>query len=321
MILIVTNREDYTADFLIIDLQRRNTRYRRLNTEDLPCRATLTWRAPAVVSDDNVVLPSGRLQLSEVHSIWYRRPALPALSPELTDSASVIFASVETEAALDGVLRTIDCLWVSDPDRVRRAENKPLQLAVAARVGFSLPDTLITNDPADARAFVAGHARTIYKPLRHGRIVEADKLRLVYTNIVDDDAVDWSSVAFAPCLFQAYVSKDVEVRATVIGDRVLCAAIHSQDSDVTRHDWRRPAPDGPRHEPHDLPEDVSRRCISLVGALGLSFGAIDLIRTPAGEYVFLEINPNGQWAWIQQLCPEIPLRETLADLLEAGSRA
>ncbi len=317
MILIVTNREDYTADFLILELQRRGAHYCRLNTEDFPHRATMTWRASVATTNGTLDLPSGPLTLSDVRSIWYRRPVPPVPSREVTDPVSFAFAVAETEAALDGLLRTTNCFWVSDPDRIRRAECKPFQLALAAKLGFAIPETIITNDPSAAQEFIRRQEAAVYKPLRQGRVIVEDELQLIYTNVVRNETAHWESVAYAPCLFQGYVKKSLEVRATVIGHRVLAVAIHSQESERTLDDWRRQSADLLRHEPHDLPANVNDLCLKLVEALGLAFGAIDLIRTPAGEYVFLEINPNGQWAWLQQLCPEVPLRESLADLLMA----
>jgi glutathione synthase/RimK-type ligase-like ATP-grasp enzyme len=104
----------------------------------------------------------------------------------------------------------------------------------------------------------------------------------------------------------------------VIGKRVFAVAIDSQSQKEARHDWRRSEVQQLPHSPFTLPVDIESKCVDLVEALGLAFGAIDLVLTPEGEFVFLEINPNGQWAWIQQVCPTMPLREALADLLIAG---
>jgi glutathione synthase/RimK-type ligase-like ATP-grasp enzyme len=64
-----------------------------------------------------------------------------------------------------------------------------------------------------------------------------------------------------------------------------------------------------------LPADLAERCLELVRAYGLEFAAIDLVRARDGRYVFLEINPNGQWAWLEQVTG-LPLRSRLVDLLE-----
>jgi glutathione synthase/RimK-type ligase-like ATP-grasp enzyme len=100
----------------------------------------------------------------------------------------------------------------------------------------------------------------------------------------------------------------------VVGSQVFAAAIHSQISHRTRHDWRHYDFDRTPHEAHALPDRVSELCIELVRSLDLNFGAIDLVLTPGGDYVFLEINPSGQWLWIEELT-DLPISEAIVDIL------
>lgn len=239
---------------------------------------------------------------------------------EIEDPVAYEFALTESQASLDGIWRTQDCFWISHPDNLRKAEFKLYQLKVAAQVGFRLWPTILTNNPEAAQAFYCDQGgKIVYKPLRRGRLVRDQKVSLIYTNpVAPTEAEELSRVIYTPSLFQRYVPKRVEIRVTVIGTKVFAVEIHSQDRADTHHDWRRGDTSKLLHKPHSLPLDVETKCLALVRALGLAFGAIDLVLTPENEYVFLEINPNGQWAWIQQLCPEIPLRETLADLLIGG---
>ncbi len=155
----------------------------------------------------------------------------------------------------------------------------------------------------------------IYKPLKKGRIVRGNEQGLIFTNFVEPGLLDeFDKIKFAPCLLQKYIHKSLELRVTVIGQIVFAVEIQSQQTPGSIHDWRRVQENLP-HKLFHLPADLENKCRNLVKELGLQFGALDLIITPNNEYVFVEINPNGQWAWIQQLCPEIPLRESLADLL------
>jgi hypothetical protein len=314
VILIVTNREDYTADFLILELQRRSLSFFRFNTEDFPSRISLTWSPNT--SAGHFDTPKGRVHLSDIQSAWFRRPVPPRAPPELHDPSDARFAELESQAALEGVLTCIDCFWVSHPDNVRRAERKPFQLATAQQLGFHIPETVLTSDPGTAQDFLA-EGDSVYKPLRSSRLERADSVRLIYTSrLTPGNVPDFATVSLAPCLFQQLIPKAVDVRVTVVGEAAFAVAIHSQEHPRSIDDWRREGI-GLRHEMHSLPGDIAQKCIRLVTALGLAFGAIDLVLTPEGEYVFLEINPNGQWAWLQQLCPALPLRETLADLLSA----
>lgn len=319
-VLIVTNRQDYTADFLILELRERNAAYVRFNTEDFPQRVRVVWQINDAGVDGYFLLPKARLDFQDIESVWYRRPIPPAPAADIRDLAAYEFVLAESQSALDGVLGSLDCFWVSRPDNLRRAELKPYQLKIAAQVGFTLWPTLLTNDPDAARTFYREqYGNAVYKPLRRGRLIREEDVGLIYANPIGPaEADELDRVVYAPCLLQKYVPKLVDIRVTVMGAKVFAVEIHSQDFASSKHDWRRGDTVRLRHIPHQLPPQVESLCARLAKALGLAFGAIDLILTPEGKYVFLEINPNGQWAWIQQLCPQIPLRESLADLLIDG---
>lgn len=320
MIIIVTNRLDQTADFLILELQRRQAKYLRFNTEDFPQHVRVVWQMDGTDIDGYFQFPKGKVGFKDIKSIWYRRPVPPVPSDLIEDPAAYEFALAESETALDSVWRTLDCFWVSHPDSLRRAEFKLHQLKEAAQAGFRIWPTLLTNEAESAQAFYRDHdGGVVYKPLRQGRLVRGDEVSLIYTNLIgSSEAERLDAVTYAPSLLQKYVEKQSEIRVTVIGTEVFAVEIFSQDHADSQHDWRRGDTAQLRHAAHPLPEQTKFKCVQLVRTLNLAFGAIDLILTPSGEYVFLEINPNGQWAWIQQLCPEIPLRETLADLLIRG---
>jgi hypothetical protein len=320
MLLIVTNRQDLTADFLILELKNRKADYIRFNTEDFPNNVFLSWRISSGLVDGYLTFPKRRIYLNEITSIWYRRPISPVPSSEILNQEAQDFVIEESRAALEGLWRTLTCFWVSNPDNIRVAENKLYQLRIAAQEGFNVWPTMVTSDASSAYSFYYEHqGDVVYKPLKKGRLTKEGELSLIFTNLIDVDAAkEFGNVKYTPSLLQKYIHKSIELRATVIGQRVFTVAIESQNTPDAIHDWRRGQSNLP-HRSFDLPADLESKCKNLVKKLGLEFGAIDLILTPDNEYVFVEINPNGQWAWIQQLCPEILLRETLADLLIRGN--
>jgi len=319
MLLIVTNRQDQTADFLILELKNRRADYIRFNTEDFPRTILMNWRMKDGLIDGYFVFPKRRVNLNEITSIWYRRPVSPIPDSEITDREIQDFVIEESRVGLEGLWRTLTCFWVSNPDNIRIAENKLYQLKVATQLGFDVWPTLVTNDAISASNFYTeSKGDVVYKPLKKGRLIKDGKLSLIFTNLISTNTTNkFDSVHYAPSLLQKYINKSVELRVTVIGQKVFAVAIESQLNQDSMHDWRRAQNNLP-HKPFVLPIDIETKCKNLVKMLGLEFGAIDLILTPDNEYVFVEINPNGQWAWIQQLCPEIPMRETLADLLMRG---
>lgn len=323
MIVIVTNRQDHTADFLILELQKRQADYVRFNVEDFPQHVQVVWQLSDIGFGGYFLFPKVQVSFSDIQSIWYRRPVPPVPSVDISDPVAYEFALAESEASLDGIWRCLDCFWVSQPDNLRKAEFKLYQLKVAAQVGFRVWPTIVTNNPEVAQTFYDEQdEKIVFKPLRRGRLVRGENVSLIYTNpISPEDAEKLERVIYAPSLLQKYIPKHVEIRATVIDSKAFAVEIHSQKHTESRHDWRRGDTAQLHHQLHSLPADIQTKCVALVRSLGLAFGAIDLILTPEGEYVFLEINPNGQWAWIQQMCPGIPLREALADLLICGRLA
>jgi len=204
---------------------------------------------------------------------------------------------------------------VSHPEAIRRASSKPLQLRDARSLGFDVPDTVLTNDRHELESlWQRSSGGVICKALTDGCVRTAGKQALLFTTKIDNDQV--ATLGPEPHLFQALVPKLYDVRVTVIGDEVFATRIDSQTRPDGRVDWRRA--DGPalEHFPERLPDELAGRCLKLLQGYGLRFGAVDLAKRPDGGYSFFELNPNGQWAWIEQRT-SVPLRARLADLLTA----
>jgi len=196
------------------------------------------------------------------------------------------------------------CLWVSNPHSIDRASDKLGQLRLAKSLGFLVPETIVTNAKASVVSLQKRHSKCVYKP-HDGSSIGRSLNQMVYANVISEDMWDGKDseegMMLCPGIFQPYIEKEYEVRVTVVGNKLFATRIDSQASLRSTVDWRRYDFDKVRHETVSLPEEESVRCINLVERLNLQFGAIDMIVTPKGEHYFLEINANGQWAWIQVL--------------------
>lgn len=310
MLLIVTNRDDLTADWLILELEERGVRFARFNTEDYPETVGLAW-AP---NSGHIDLPETRVQLSKISAAWWRRPVPPVLRRDLGADERA-WALTEAREALEGLWRAIDVRWVNHPDRNRAATSKPAQLLVAQQLGFDVPATLMTNDAEEARSFIRHQASgAICKPLRSGRVPVDGEEQVFFTSPIHSTSGSLDRLGAEPYLFQELIPKASDLRVTVIGDEAFAVRIHSQESAQTALDWRASDPAQLRHEAVDLPEPTASRCVELVRRFGCAFGAIDLAERPDGTVTFFENNPSGQWAWIEQLTG-LPLRAALTDLL------
>lgn len=229
-----------------------------------------------------------------------------------------MFAEEETRDTTRGLWELLNCVWVNHPEHIRRANSKLHQLSVAHQVGLEIPKTIVTNDPDEARKFIGScHGDVITKPLSRGLVDQSDQPMALYTSVVSpEQAHHAQQVQYTPSFFQEYIPKDVELRITIVGNQVFTAEIRSQQRDDTKDDWRRNAL-SLEHKEHQLPVEIQEKLLRLTKAFNLQFGAIDMILTPDGRYVFLEINPSGQWAWIEELTG-LPISEALIGLLAKG---
>jgi len=245
----------------------------------------------------------------------------------------------------------MNCFSVNPRQNEHKANIKVYQLQVAKEVGLCVPLTLITNQPDEVRSFVANNSGiTLFKPIagasvgggpaRFTKEIEesyAGQFALppaqpidepehvnyaVFARILTPERMEQlDRIVACPVAFQVYVEKRLELRITIVGDIIFPAEIHSQEYEDTKIDWRHLSltPDAvPTHEKHTLPDEISSKLLLLMKHLGLVFGCIDMILTPDGEYVFLEVNPAGQWGWIEKLTG-MPITDTLTDMLIRGS--
>jgi len=315
IVLVLTQELDTHADLVIRELQRRHVPVIRFNTASFPQQATLVAHHMQGSWDGILCWDSHSVHLHDIASIWYRRPTPFEVDPTLSPVAQQ-FAQAEARMAIGGILRSLSCVWVNHPEKIVTADYKPYQLKVANACGLATPRTLLTNDPEAARQFLAQHqGGIIYKTLSGALIFDESGTPLsIYTSRVSaQDLEQEHSIRQTACLFQEEIPKQLELRITVIGEQVFAAEIYSQSSERTRVDFRRSYADL-RYAVHDLPQAIHDQCLALTKLLGLSFAAIDMVLTPDQGYVFLELNSNGQWAWIERETG-MPLCETLVDHL------
>ena len=296
MILIVTSKRDLTSDFIVLELQRRGLPYLRLNTEDLP-KGTVYCR-PEVDDAWHFELEGAHFDLALIKAAYFRRPGTPEPLSHIDESERT-YCMAEWQALLQSLYWAIGDRWLNAPHSIALAEDKIRQLTLARKLGFRIPATLIGNTPA-AATFFAARSGTIGKPLRNAVVSGPRSDRVVFTSrIAIDDRTDPLAISACPIVLQREIKKRFDLRVTVVGDHVFAATIDSQSTPDTVIDWRRTsAPDLP-HSTYELPSEVSKACVALTKSLGLRFGALDFVLDLAGQFWFLEINPNGQWAWIE----------------------
>ncbi len=254
----------------------------------------------------------GVLDLDAVHAVWWRRPQPFRLPPGMTAQAHRRFVLSELTTAVQGLFQTMPARWINPPTADQVAAHKPWQLAVAQEVGLTIPPTLMTSDPDAAREFWDRHGGSMI----HKQFLALPETWRETRRLRAADMALAESVRHAPVIFQRHVPAVADIRVTAIDGELFAAAADVRDG---------PYPDdvrfnlAARYVPCKLPDTVADRLRNLLGRMDLVYGAIDLRLTPEGQHVFLEVNPAGQFLFIEQMTGQ-PISAALAACLAASSR-
>lgn len=311
-VLIPTYRDDIHATVVGLALERLGHRALLWHGADFPTRQAATMTV-SVEEEMRWEVRGEDLALAgdePVDVVWNRRPSQPVLPADLPIPEGDRYVARREAVAFDRALWPLvapDAFWINPPAGRARANLKPWQLARARDVGLAIPPTLFSNDPERIRAFLARWpGETVYKPFVPTHWDRGEEgIAFFFTSPVGpDDLPEDEILRLSPGIFQRRVAKACELRVTYMGEHAVCARLLSQRRESSREDWRN-AFAGLDVEPAELPEEVDARCRRLMHELGIVFGCIDLIVTPAGEHVFLEVNEMGQFLWLDELCPEI----------------
>jgi hypothetical protein len=310
-IVIISEPSDVHAQSVMQEITRQGvTDTCLLDFRDMPQRVRLDMAlSNARGSGFALDLADGkRLQLEQVRSFWWRRPQAFTM-PGGMEPRAHHFALSELSTALQGMWQCSEALWVNNIVKDAAAAHKPWQLELARRIGLSIPDTLITTNPENVRAF--WHARrgqVIYKPFlqtfhswRETRQLKSEELGQL------------DSVRVAPVIFQSLVPGAADLRVTIIGSEIFAAAV-----DLRKMEYKLDVRlNQQAYEKHALPAATAEKLVTLMRRLGLEYGAIDLRLTPDGEYFFLEVNPAGQFLFVERAC-QLPISAALAAHLIRG---
>ncbi|MEH0419443.1 ATP-grasp ribosomal peptide maturase [Streptomyces sp. B21-083] len=314
-VLVIAANDDWPTDRVVTELTDRRVEVFRMDTADFPQQLSLTGRIDRGHGWAGELATAHRtVELSRVGGVYYRAPGAFQFPGGMT-APEERFAAAQARSGLGGVLSALDCRWVNHPTFMARAEYKPVQLDAARACGLRIPPTLITNRPEAVRQFAAElPGPLICKPVSSPVLIEDGQLKTVYTRrLTPEDLADLRGIETTAHLFQAWLDKSHEVRLTVVGRRMFAAEIHA-DSEAAHEDWRSDY-GSLAYTTTTVPPDVVAGMRGLMDRLHLRYGAADLVVDPSGRWWFLEVNPCGQWDWIQGATGQ-PIAAAIADELQ-----
>jgi len=311
MILVVAPGQDKHAHAVVETLRARDGDVCWIDLAALGRSLRLSLE-PGTARGGHMRTEDGRrTALVEVSAVWWRRPRLPEPPASLDEPARTYVVS-EWEHFVDGIEWCTHAHWINPPQANRVAARKARQLVEAQRVGLTVPRTLMTNDPDAARDLAAEYdGELVYKRLGSApRPIAATKPLLA----ADLNRLD--SLQSCPAIFQQRIDARADIRITAIGDELWTVAIDASVG-ASPLDWRFDLNVPMRA--HDLPDEVGDKIRALLASLDLSYAAVDMRLTESGDYVFLEVNPSGQYLFVELLA-ELPLTDRVATWLSSWQR-
>ncbi|MEH2237022.1 MvdC family ATP-grasp ribosomal peptide maturase [Nostoc sp.] len=330
VVLLISHSGDYfTIDRVAQALSRRGAQPFRLDTDKFPMTVQLQANFSNFGSNHKLeygdVLGQAALRLrsfntEQVQAVWMRRIWQPELSKELAPQFQAA-CTRESLAALDGFWDSLrEARWVDDLQRINAAENKLRQLRVASEVGLVIPQTLVTNNPQEAREFfhrVKGKmVAKLLTPLSYS--MEGSSFFMYTSAVKEEDLVDAETLRYCPVVFQEQIPKQQELRVVYVNGKLFVGALNASDYSASTQDWRRATKEACVWQADELPDEIISCLHAFMAKFGLVFGAFDFIQTPSGEYVFLEINPTGEWGMLERDL-EYPIADAIADALLSTS--
>ncbi|MCL6590388.1 MAG: MvdD family ATP-grasp ribosomal peptide maturase [Firmicutes bacterium] len=322
-ILIITKSDDHEGVQLTIDAIKKNGGVPvRFNTDCFPTEVRLDMSYGLEGERLILITPELEIDLREIDSVYYRRAAYGDKIPLTMDSQYRNACLQESKLTIEGLLTSLRAYHVDPLWNVRRASVKQFQLQLAQSLGLMIPKTLITNNPKTVKEFYGFCSGLMITKMQASFAIYQEGVEsVVFTSKVkEEDLEDLDGLALSPMMFQELVPKKLEFRVTIVGNQIFSSAIDSQKYEKTRIDWRR---DGigliDKWEPVDLPKDIEEKLFALMDKLQLQYGAIDLLQRPDGSFVFLEVNPAGEYFWLDRQ-RERTISNTLAELLMGKHR-
>ncbi|WP_420571013.1 grasp-with-spasm system ATP-grasp peptide maturase [Kordia sp.] len=307
MILILCESKDLSVSEVIDWISFLGYNYKRVNTDHL-----IDGNYTLKLTNDQVSYQSNSIT-DDVSMIWYRGGSevssykYPVLEKINAAKSRVIYNSMKMEKKMlkkslyDNVLEKE---WLSNPLQIDKS-NKISTLRLAKECGVDIPSSLITNSKQELLDFLNEHKELIVKPIyeAYDFNLHKEEIYMEYTSSISLPFIQKLEATFFPSLFQERLQKEFEIRSFYLDGDFYSMAIFSQNDSQTEVDFRRYNNEKPnRSVPFKLPENIEKKINKLMRTMELKTGSIDIVKTKDGRYVFLEVNPIGQFGMVSGIC-------------------
>ncbi len=313
-VLILTKKIDIESDLLGIQFLKNGIDYIKITEEDIPLNFHLEFK---IGKFNNSLLRLGNRKFNpnEIKIVLFRYfdPKFLNYYPGVV---SQMYFAQQWHQAFNCLPIAINALWINDPQRTFDSENRLNQLLAAQRLGFSIPETLITNEMEAANKFFKRFRRsTVVKVLHHHEIyLNQRSYRFLTNNIEARHLSKFNTLTYAPVIFQKKIENDSEIRVTVVNDKTFSCKISTIKEKCNFSDLHKIKEKELIFSEINLGKKMEKLCIKLNKKLGLLVSSIDFVQAQNGELYFLEINPIGDWNWIEKHT-NLPITKSMFDFV------
>lgn len=318
-VLIVTSVNDEHADFVSKKLIGKNIPVIRINTETFINESIYSFEWSSQCKMTRQKLDCGQSKSKNIKVVWWRLPGAYYPSEDLVDKYARTYSLLESK----DIIESLESLfpgsqWINSYQGIQTSLRRVHQIKAAQQVGLTIPPTLITNNFESARLFLLKYKNCIIKSMSCRSFIKDGIEYTCYTKQVDLKTLIElkKTIHFAPVFFQKKIQKKAEYRITIIGQEIFACKIdaeHLGNTDV-QLDWRMADPANLIHTPVVLPNELTLKLYKMLKIFNLSFAAIDIIYGTDDNYYFLDLNPTGQWIWIE-LATGLPMVDSFVNLI------
>nr|WP_294938960.1 ATP-grasp ribosomal peptide maturase [uncultured Flavobacterium sp.] len=319
MILCISHSNDYyTIDIVIKRLEELGKKVCRFNADDFSHKLRFDYTGNSEGISVVLQTPEGTFSTQDIEAVWYRK--LWGITPpdDLDHSFHRMYLQEYTTMRNLFFESIAHVPWMNPMNADHQiGENKLEQLKLAVASGLEIPESLFTNDPVKVKDFFYSVCKGNMIAKLHGslsRSMSGDTPFFPTTSIHEEDLENLDTLSYCPMIFQRNIDKAYELRIIYVDGIFYTGKINAETSVKGKTDWRIATDVALAWESYDLPEAVCSAITIMMKKMGLFFGAIDMIRQKDGQYIFLEVNPQGEWGMIQRDLG-YPIGETIAEKL------
>jgi ATP-GRASP peptide maturase of grasp-with-spasm system len=316
MILILSTSTDLDTEKVIEWLIYLKEPFFRLNDEDLMMGITEFYYDPDRISESYIKDISQKVYFKNIEKIWFRKFGfLTSYEKKFTrnsDFYKYIFS--EFSAARQLIFDLLaNKKWLYKKGVL---PSKPIVLNKAKKFGLDIPKSIVTTNKKYLEAIFKTSNGLITKTIGEGKQVMIENKNYPFMTIGIDD-VDRVTDKFAPSYIQEKIEKEYEIRTFFLCDKMYSMAIFSQNDKKTEIDFRVFDPEKPiRFVPYQLPLEIEEKVTKFMNSINLNTGSVDFIKSVDGRYIFLEVNPAGQFGMTAYPCNYQLHKEIANNLIE-----